>query len=64
MRQIAVKILIIKLIKIILHKIFYQFLLINLVLVVIIYILEPKEGRRTFDFICFGSLKLYGYLFL
>lgn len=35
----------------------HQVLLIRRVLVVIMYMLDPKDGRRTLDFICFGSLK-------
>lgn len=35
---------------------YVQFLLISLVLVVIMYMLAPKDGKRTFDRICLGSL--------
>lgn len=35
-----------------------QFLLMSRVLVVMIYILEPREGKRTLDLICLGSLRL------
>ena len=34
---------------------FIQFLFINLVLVMIMYIFDPKEGNFTFDFILFKS---------
>jgi hypothetical protein len=33
----------------------------SLVLVVMMYMLEPSEGSLTFDFICYGSLKLHSF---
>ncbi len=35
----------------------HQLLLIKRVLVVIMYMLDPSDGKRTFDLICLGSLE-------